>query len=65
MMGIDIKTKIKIMINIDRAYYILVAMILAGILLTILFTIIYKRLFQIPTWQNIKRVLEAFRSFTV
>jgi hypothetical protein len=48
-------------IKIDRVYYLLAAMILAGALLTAIFISIFRKLFHMPTWQSIKGVLEVFR----
>lgn len=48
-------------IKVDRVYYLLAAMILAGALLTAIFISIFRKLFHMPTWQSIKGVLEVFR----
>ncbi len=58
MKRLNFKFKFKINKNLG----ILIFMILTGIFLTVLFYAIFKRLFKIHTWNDIKQVLKTFGS---
>ena len=46
--------------NIDKSHIILISMIITGVLIAIFFISIFKKLFELSTWQEIKAFIEVF-----
>jgi len=52
-------------IRVNKNYVILISMVLAYILLPVLFTVIFKSLLEMSTWNSIKYIFELFHQLII